>query len=496
MDHTTIKEVSVYRNGAYITRKGQFELKQGTQNVLIEGLTPTLDPATLTLSLNDKVEGSNIRVERYSIEQQNALKKDLLDQITKLQNKIAIRNDQIEILKKNTDFSNRENISLKEMDDYIRTLPEKIETLYNEIAALQEEEKDLQKKLQEKDKEVHSYIVKADLKAKEDGTYPFMLRYYERNASWSPSYEVHAAKDEKVTVILKADISQGSRENWKGVKVNLFTGDPSFSADIPELYPQELSFYQPPVYGSFNGMAMNARVSMKAAMPQEAEEDTCCMEAQETLEEVRYDSASVSQNETMMAYELEGLYDIDNRNPLSIQLTSHAVDCSYHVVAVPKALPYGFLAARVKTQDIRELLDTYANIYYDGTFLGNVYLSPDQSKEDYDISLGKDEGIRLKRTQKKKYRSNVLLKGQTKTEFEYEIEITSLKAKSTKVLLKDQIPVSQDKSIIIETDTLSQGKLNKETGEVSWDIELAPNEKKLITIAYSVSWPKDKQLSL
>ena len=113
-----------------------------------------------------------------------------------------------------------------------------------------------------------------------------------------------------------------------------------------------------------------------------------------------------------------------------------------------------YFATAFATDRRSELLDTYANIYYDGTFLGNVYLSPDQSKEDYDISLGKDEGVRLKRTQKKKYRSNVLLKGQTKTEFEYEIEITSLKAKSTKVLLKDQIPVSQDKTIVVDAQEL------------------------------------------
>ena len=77
MNVTQIKEVSVYRSGAYITRFGLFGLKEGKQTILIEGLSESLDPSTLTVSLNKDVSGSNIHVERYTPEKQNEIRKEI-----------------------------------------------------------------------------------------------------------------------------------------------------------------------------------------------------------------------------------------------------------------------------------------------------------------------------------------------------------------------------------------------------------------------------------
>ena len=234
-----------------------------------------------------------------------------------------------------------------------------------------------------------------------------------------------------------------------------------------------------------------------AAFDGGAMEDTTVMEeADEEFMEVRYEAATAAQNDTMMEYDLSGLYDIDNINELNVDLTSSSIDCHYHIIAIPKADSYGYLAAEVKTSDIQEIIDTNAAIYHNDIFLGNTYLSVDPNKETYDISLGKDESIRLKRKQVKKLRSNVLLKGQTKIDFVYEIEIASQKNKDAKISLYDQLPVSNDKSIDISIDDISNAKHDEKTGELKWEFELAPNEKKTFTIAYSVAWPKDKKIDI
>ena len=497
---TSVKEVSVYRNGAYITRLGNIELKPGKQSILIEGLSDSLDPSTLTVSLSREVSGSNFRVEHYSTEQQDELRKELLSSLEKVQRKTAILNDQIELLKKNTDFTAKENISLKEMSDYIDGLPSKTEALYDEIYALKEEEKQLQKKLNGKNKEVRAYIVKIDLQTEKEGTYPVKLRYFERSASWDPNYEIRTGEEETASVLLKADIRQGTREDWKQVKIVLFTGDPSTSSEIPELHPQDLSFYQPRLYKNTAAKGSAVAGMMATAMRDSAYVEEEAMGDQELMEdateELHFGSAQASENDTMTEYELEGLYDLSNKNPLTLELTSREIPCQYHVVAIPKADPLGYLAAEVKTSDIQDVLNTSANIFHKDTYLGNVYLSPDPSKETYDISLGKDEGIRIKRTQKKKYRSNVLLKGQTKVDFEYEIEVSSRKSKTAKITLKDQIPVSQDKTIQVEVKDLSQGTLEEKTGEITWEFPLDAGKTETFLLAYSVAWPKDKELYL
>ena len=123
-------------------------------------------------------------------------------------------------------------------------------------------------------------------------------------------------------------------------------------------------------------------------------------------------------------------------------------------------------------------------------------MEPDLSKDSYDVSLGRDESIRLKRDQKKKYTSNVLLKGQKKTEYEYELKITSSKNKSCSVTLMDQIPVTVDKSIVIDEVTLSGAKKEEDSGKLTWEFDLGPSETKSFSLAYNISWPKDRKLNI
>ena len=491
---TDIREVSLYRNGAYITRYGNIPLKKGKQCVAIEGLTPTLDPSTLTVALSGKVSGSNIRVNVPDLETRNELKKDLLRQIEETEQKIAVRNSQIEILNLNTDFTKKENISLSEMEHYIDALPEKIEKIRKEITGLNDQLTALRKQLKEKEKKDSSYIAMIDMECEEDGDYPIRLRYYERNASWDPFYEIHTKEDETLSLRLKAKIRQGTIEDWKGISFRLFSGDPSVSADLPVLYPNHLGFHAPRLYK--NSLVSGGRAMAFSAAKGMAMEDTADCEAEEAFEEVRFDAARKVENDTMSEYDLEGKYDIDHINEIDVDLSSRDIACRYHTIAIPKADSFGYLAAEVRTSEIEEVLDTQAAVYHLENYLGNIYLSFDPSEETYDISLGKDESIRLKRTQKKKYRSNVLLKGQTKVEFVYELEVSSLKQKEAKVTLKDQLPVSDDKTIVVEKQELSGGTLKEDTGEVNWDFDLGAGEKKTFTLSYSVSWPKDKSLDI
>ena len=71
----------------------------------------------------------------------------------------------------------------------------------------------------------------------------------------------------------------------------------------------------------------------------------------------------------------------------------------------------------------------------------------------------------------------------------------SAKAKNCKVTLIDQIPVSQDKEIGVEKNELSGGKYNEENGEVTWEFDLEAKGEKSFTLAYNVTWPKDKRLN-
>ncbi len=60
------------------------------------------------------------------------------------------------------------------------------------------------------------------------------------------------------------------------------------------------------------------------------------------------------------------------------------------------------------------------------------------------------------------------------------------------MLLKDQYPISTDKEITIELIEKDKAEENIETGVLTWNIKLQPNETKKYRISYKVRYPKDK----
>ena len=64
------------------------------------------------------------------------------------------------------------------------------------------------------------------------------------------------------------------------------------------------------------------------------------------------------------------------------------------------------------------------------------------------------------------------------------------------ITLNDQIPVSSNSSISVDAIELSGGKLNQQTGEIKWDLEIKQQETRQIVLTYSVKYPKDKTVNL
>jgi hypothetical protein len=48
----------------------------------------------------------------------------------------------------------------------------------------------------------------------------------------------------------------------------------------------------------------------------------------------------------------------------------------------------------------------------------------------------------------------------------------------------------------VETENLSKGVLNAETGEVKWKLNMKAGEKKDMELRYKVKYPKDKTLTI
>jgi len=64
------------------------------------------------------------------------------------------------------------------------------------------------------------------------------------------------------------------------------------------------------------------------------------------------------------------------------------------------------------------------------------------------------------------------------------------------LIVEDQIPVSKQKSIVVEPLELSGARLNKMTGECKWDLQLGAGDTKTVVLKFSVKYPKNSRVNV
>jgi len=73
--------------------------------------------------------------------------------------------------------------------------------------------------------------------------------------------------------------------------------------------------------------------------------------------------------------------------------------------------------------------------------------------------------------------------------------VRNTKADAVKIIIEDQVPVSQNTQIEVTTLDLGGAKYTKDTGKLMWELELKPNETRKLVYKFDVKYPKDKQVT-
>ena len=136
------------------------------------------------------------------------------------------------------------------------------------------------------------------------------------------------------------------------------------------------------------------------------------------------------------------------------------------------------------------------NLFFEGTYLGKSVLDPFSAGDTMSISLGQDKSVFIKRILSKEYSEKKFL-GNNKVDSRfYDISVKNNKNEKIFLTLEDQFPMSTDKEIQIDNGSHKDGKLNEDTGKVTWSITLNPKEESSKQISFKVKYPRDKVLLL
>ena len=498
---TSVDRVKVYRYGAEITRKGTVTLSAGRQTLEVYGITSNASLDTVRLFGPEGVICSNQHFADPSASRSEKESDRVLEKVDGLKRKIKIRELQRTLWETNGDFSSRAQQSAEDVRNYIRELPAVLESLDAEIAEYSKDLRKAEQDLEDVKRHESLPVLTADLAVPKDGVYGFEVRYFDYSVHWDPVYEIHTDGEKPMELRMRARIRQDSGEDWNAAELSLFTGNPVASGTLPELTSVYLKIYvpEPAPSSRVRAKVMVGAANMDPMMYEMADAEESYA-ADETMELPKLmlttPEAEVHTEETMTEYVLPGRWNVPKSGEGTMaDLRTDILPAVYRIAAVPSASPYAYLIAEVAASELPFSQGIEAAVYYKEVYTGTVYVSSDLTKEKLEITLGQEERVHVSRKEVAQKTSTALFKGQKVTEHRFETRLSNLSDTQIRLTVKDQIPVSQDKDITVETLELSGFSLDKETGFLAKEIPLAAGETVTTTLSYKVAWPKDKRIS-
>ena len=234
------------------------------------------------------------------------------------------------------------------------------------------------------------------------------------------------------------------------------------------------------------GYASSPRKALKAAAIVEEEAvESMPMEVEPTRQVTGYE------------FDIKIPYTIlSNNKPVVAEIGRYDLPASYVYQCTPKIDKDAFLMARLTNWNKLNLLEGEANIYFEKTFIGKSVLDLSTPGDTLSFSLGRDHQIAVQRTKEHEYTSRKLMGSSQTQTISWKISVRNHRLQAVELTLCDQVPVSANSSIVVTAEELSGGKLDENTGIITWPLTLKPGEQRDIILRYKVKYPKDRRLDV
>ncbi len=259
---TKIESVTVFLEGAQVTRTGESAINPGMTTLIIKGLSPHLDEKSIQvkatgsftiLSVNHKFDYLNELKKDERIDSLSQLVKQINNEIETNVQRLTILNHKIGLLEDNTYMgSDNTPLSLDRLKDALNFFDRELQSIKSEEFKIDLKMNDLKDRKERIEKEISDATSKDELPSsnieirvesdsRSDGN--FNITYLVSNAGWFPNYDVRVSSiNEPVELKYKADVYQNTGVDWENVRLRFSNGNPNKSGVAPELETWYLNF--------------------------------------------------------------------------------------------------------------------------------------------------------------------------------------------------------------------------------------------------------------
>jgi len=509
-----VKSATVYFNAAEVSQSTNVTLPAGTSEIVVKNVANYLNessvqigaPSTITVL---SVQFTNDYISEYDIDENSpAIKKvkDSIDLVQKEMNKVIntrnSENKTIELLDKNQQvFGQNSGLSVAELMKMVEYYKTKRTEISNTVNTLTEKEKKLNETLvrlnsklelnTEKEEKTSTGKLVLQVMNTVAGNVPFEISYLTNSASWVPFYDLRADNvTTPINMMYKAQVVQNTGVDWKKVKLTLSSGMPNQNNQAPTMNPWFLRYRNPGYYGQLDSNAPALQEVVVTAVGIKKRKDQP-LKGDNSISNY----TTINENQLNISFDIDIPYDIlSNGKKHSVALKEIKLPASYKYYAAPKLDKEAFLLAEITDYGKYNLLKGEANIIFEGMYVGKTWVNPGQTSDTLNLSMGRDKKVSIKREKVVDKSGTKFLSSKKEQAFTYDIIIRNNKKEAVSMKIEDQIPLSTDKEIEIELKDKDGGKINSETGLITWEVNLKPNETKKIRLSYLVKYPKDKTI--
>lgn len=201
------------------------------------------------------------------------------------------------------------------------------------------------------------------------------------------------------------------------------------------------------------------------------------------------------ENQTTVDFEITTPYTIksDNKN-YTVDMEFYDLPAFYQYYCVPKIDKDAFLIANIVDWEKYNLLEGEANVFFEETYVGKTLMDVRYASDTLEISLGRDKKVTVNREKIKDFTDKQFIGNKKEETRAWKTTVKNNKNQAINMIILDQVPVSTIEEIEVNVQNVSGAKQNPETGEIKWEFELKPNDKKEFELKYTVKYPKYRNL--
>jgi uncharacterized protein (TIGR02231 family) len=511
---TKISSVTIFRDGARVSRTGKIHLAKGSHKVAIQKITDFAQTDSFRVKGKGSAKLSSINVQLVSeifepnidVKPLHDENKQLQDQLNETQDELQFHNSRLaNIANMTLEFSNNFGLVYAANEGDISQLAEMDRKSSRLALDTRKTIRDLEDKIQEITKRIdviranigrigsecrteNTHTIEVSLDVAEEADIELEIMYQTQNAHWYPTYDVdlniNKSKLRRMALILNQ-----TKEDWKDVSLTVSTATAK-PAQAIEGAPYYIGVYNPEIEREHKE---SVRASGMGGMPAAAPRFASAMAPPAPPPEIEEEFAESSETISgITIYELPKKVTIPSDNekhPVTLieeELSSTTVYYWYaeemtEVVALDEV-----------TNGDNVMLPGKVKVYASGDYIGETSMAQISPREKFKIGtrIALDVKAEKKLVVREVEKAGVM-RGKLRRGYKYRLEIQSFSNHPIEIDIVDRIPHSLNPSIEVKADWEKISAKSQKLGVIEWHRTIQPNQTVKIEYEYEVIWDKE-----